>query len=163
MDIWAYQWKSSHTMTPNDGYSRSPRIMYFGWVVCILFKIDKYFTKWMNCIISWQWWSLPKIKSQLMWLCCNFVHFQGIDQLVEATEENQPGTFHGDFHMEFCDNKKQLFQAYFRDFTIDRLEYPWQAFTGGWYVYLNPFRSFHTKSLILTLRYWIEILLGNQK
>ncbi|XP_055314795.1 torso-like protein isoform X2 [Sitodiplosis mosellana] len=58
--------------------------------------------------------------------------FRGIDQLVEATEENQPGTFHGDFHMEFCDNKKQLFQAYFRDFTIERLEYPWQAFTGGW-------------------------------
>lgn len=37
--------------------------------------------------------------------------------------------------MEFCDNKKQLFQAYFRDFTIERLEYPWQAFTGGWYVF----------------------------
>lgn len=52
---------------------------------------------------------------------------QGIDQLVEATEENQPGSFHGDFHMEFCDNKKQLFQAYFRDFTIERLEYPWQV------------------------------------
>lgn len=34
--------------------------------------------------------------------------------------------------MEFCDNKRQLFQAYFRDFTIERLEYPWQAFTGGW-------------------------------
>lgn len=59
---------------------------------------------------------------------------KGIDELVETTEENEPGTFHGDFHMEFCDNKKQLFQAYFRDFTIERLEAPWQAFTGGWYV-----------------------------
>lgn len=57
---------------------------------------------------------------------------KGIDELVETTEENEPGTFHGDFHMEFCDNKKQLFQAYFRDFTIERLEAPWQAFTGGW-------------------------------
>lgn len=34
--------------------------------------------------------------------------------------------------MEFCDNKRQLFQAYFRDFTIERLDFPWQAFTGGW-------------------------------
>lgn len=59
---------------------------------------------------------------------------KGIDELVETTEQNEPGTFHGDFHMEFCDNKKQLFQAYFRDFTIERLESPWQAFTGGWYV-----------------------------
>lgn len=66
--------------------------------------------------------------------------FQGIDQLVESTEENQPGTFNGDFHMEFCDNKKQLFQAYFRDFTIERLESPWQAFTGGWYVHIKNLR-----------------------
>lgn len=57
---------------------------------------------------------------------------QGIEDLVETTEENQPGAFHGDFHMEFCDNKRQLFQAYFRDFTIERLDNPWQAFTGGW-------------------------------
>lgn len=35
--------------------------------------------------------------------------------------------------MEFCDNKRQLFQAYFRDFTIDRLDRPWRAFTGGWH------------------------------
>lgn len=60
---------------------------------------------------------------RIVFLVC--VRKQGIDQLVEATEENQPGSFHGDFHMEFCDNKKQLFQAYFRDFTIERLEYPW--------------------------------------
>lgn len=64
----------------------------------------------------------------------NYLFVKGIDDLVESTEENEPGTFHGDFHMEFCDNKKQLFQAYFRDFTIERLESPWQAFTGGWYV-----------------------------
>lgn len=42
--------------------------------------------------------------------------------------------FNGDFHMEFCDNRKQLFQAYFRDFTIERLDNPWQAFTGGWHL-----------------------------
>lgn len=57
---------------------------------------------------------------------------QGVEDLVETTEENQPGVFHGDFHMEFCDNRRQLLQAYFRDFTIERLEHPWKAFAGGW-------------------------------
>ena len=40
--------------------------------------------------------------------------------------------FEGDFHMEFCDNARQLLQAYFRDFTIERLERPWSAFTASW-------------------------------
>jgi len=40
--------------------------------------------------------------------------------------------FQGDFHMEFCDNVKQLLQAYFRDFSVERLDKPWQAFTGSW-------------------------------
>lgn len=53
--------------------------------------------------------------------------------LSESKEENAPGIFHGDFHMEFCDNRRQLFQAYFRDFTIERLDKPWEAFTGGWF------------------------------
>ncbi len=64
----------------------------------------------------------------------DFIVFQGIDALAVTTEENEPGSFHGDFHMEFCDNRKQLFQAYFRDFTIERLDNPWQAFTGGWHL-----------------------------
>lgn len=41
--------------------------------------------------------------------------------------------------MEFCDNRKQLFQAYFRDFTIERLDNPWQAFTGGWHLEVSKF------------------------
>ncbi|EGI62490.1 PREDICTED: torso-like protein [Acromyrmex echinatior] len=40
--------------------------------------------------------------------------------------------FDGDFHMEFCDNIRQLLQAYFRDFTFEKLERPWRAFTGSW-------------------------------
>lgn len=40
--------------------------------------------------------------------------------------------FQGDFHMEFCDNIRQLLQAYFRDSSIERLDRPWQAFTGSW-------------------------------
>ena len=40
--------------------------------------------------------------------------------------------FEGDFHMEFCDNLRQLLQAYFRDFQLERLERPWSAFTASW-------------------------------
>lgn len=53
--------------------------------------------------------------------------------MAETQEQNTPGIFHGDFHMEFCDNRRQLYQAYFRDFTIERLDRPWEAFTGGWF------------------------------
>lgn len=34
--------------------------------------------------------------------------------------------------MEFCDNIIQLLQAYFRDFSVERLEKPWKAFTASW-------------------------------
>ncbi|XP_046394796.1 torso-like protein [Ischnura elegans] len=40
--------------------------------------------------------------------------------------------FDGDFHMEFCDDVRQLMQAYFRDFTIERLQEPWRAYAGSW-------------------------------
>ncbi|KAK0161572.1 hypothetical protein PV327_010030 [Microctonus hyperodae] len=40
--------------------------------------------------------------------------------------------FKGDFHMEFCDNIRQLLQAYFRDFIFERMERPWRAFTNSW-------------------------------
>lgn len=53
---------------------------------------------------------------------------------MESSEkEKKPGLFNGDFHMEFCDNKKQLFQAYFRDFQIEHLDNPYKAFTDGWH------------------------------
>lgn len=58
---------------------------------------------------------------------------QNMEALTVTTEEDQPGQFHGDFHMEFCDNRRQLFQAYFRDFAIEQLDSPWEAFTGGWH------------------------------
>lgn len=48
-------------------------------------------------------------------------------------EENPKGGFNGDFHMEFCDNKQQLFQAYFREFQIEGMNSPWKAFTDGWH------------------------------
>lgn len=35
--------------------------------------------------------------------------------------------------MEFCDNKQQLFQAYFREFKIEQMSSPWKAFTDGWH------------------------------
>lgn len=45
---------------------------------------------------------------------------------------NKGEAFRGDFHMEFCDNVIQLLQAYFRDFSVERLEKPWKAFTASW-------------------------------
>lgn len=77
--------------------------------------------------------------------------FQGIDALAVTTEENEPGSFHGDFHMEFCDNRKQLFQAYFRDFTIERLDNPWQAFTGGWHLEVSKFIDFWAETFTVVL------------
>ncbi|XP_028043833.1 torso-like protein isoform X1 [Bombyx mandarina] len=59
--------------------------------------------------------------------------FRDVEQYSVAPKPRQPKTlFDGDFHMEFCDNLKQLLQAYFRDFTFERLERPWRAFTAGW-------------------------------
>lgn len=59
--------------------------------------------------------------------------FQNLSGLAESHEDTTPGIFHGDFHMEFCENRRQLFQAYFRDFSIERMDKPWEAFTGGWF------------------------------
>lgn len=59
--------------------------------------------------------------------------FKGLDLLKTEEYEVKPGIFNGDFHMEFCDNKRQLFQAYFRDFQIERLDSPWRAYTEGWH------------------------------
>ncbi|KAJ8944364.1 hypothetical protein NQ318_017681 [Aromia moschata] len=46
--------------------------------------------------------------------------------------KKQKRIFEGDFHMEFCDNIRQLVQAYFRDFNFERLDKPWRAFTSSW-------------------------------
>ncbi|XP_026751774.2 torso-like protein isoform X1 [Galleria mellonella] len=59
--------------------------------------------------------------------------FRNVDKFFVEQKPRQAKTiFDGDFHMEFCDNLKQLLQAYFRDFTFERLERPWRAFTAGW-------------------------------
>ncbi|GBP71236.1 Torso-like protein [Eumeta japonica] len=49
----------------------------------------------------------------------------GVFQNIERYTTPRPSRdaralFHGDFHMEFCDNIKQLLQAYFRDFSFER-------------------------------------------
>ncbi|ALC46154.1 tsl [Drosophila busckii] len=59
--------------------------------------------------------------------------YKNISNLADIHEDNTPGIFHGDFHMEFCENRRQLLQAYFRDFTIERLDKPWEALSGGWF------------------------------
>ncbi|KAH8251716.1 hypothetical protein KR038_005357 [Drosophila bunnanda] len=59
--------------------------------------------------------------------------YRNLSGLAESHEDTTPGIFHGDFHMEFCENRRQLYQAYFRDFSIERMDKPWEAFTGGWF------------------------------
>ncbi|KAF0757878.1 torso-like protein [Aphis craccivora] len=61
-----------------------------------------------------------------------FMNLSEKQSLKRNIEEGGGQVFQGNFHMEFCDNLKQLLQAYFRDFSVERLEKPWQAFTGSW-------------------------------
>ncbi|KOB69324.1 Torso-like protein [Operophtera brumata] len=50
--------------------------------------------------------------------------FRDVERFAVAPKPRQAkALFDGDFHMEFCDNLKQLLQA---------LERPWRAFTAGW-------------------------------
>ncbi|XP_044256057.1 torso-like protein [Tribolium madens] len=61
--------------------------------------------------------------------------FDDLDRYVVhpvKVPKKQRRVFVGDFHMEFCDNVKQLVQAYFRDFSFERLENTWRAFTASW-------------------------------
>ncbi|XP_017768483.1 PREDICTED: torso-like protein isoform X2 [Nicrophorus vespilloides] len=59
--------------------------------------------------------------------------FANLDPLtVHPRRSAKSGSFNGEFHMEFCDNLRQLKQAYFRDFAFEGLDKPWQAFTTGW-------------------------------
>lgn len=47
--------------------------------------------------------------------------FRDVERLSLAPKPRQAkALFDGDFHMEFCDNLKQLLQAYFRDFSFER-------------------------------------------
>lgn len=59
------------------------------------------------------------------------VFLDSIASTPKPSRKNET-VFDGDFHMEFCDNIRQLLQAYFRDFTFEGLERPWKAFTGSW-------------------------------
>lgn len=68
-----------------------------------------------------------------MQLVCYFITFQDLSSIQDKIPQNKEGVFNGEFHMEFCDNRRQLFQAYFRDFQIELLENSWRAFTDGWH------------------------------
>lgn len=47
--------------------------------------------------------------------------FTNVDQFAVRSEKvSKRRIFEGDFHMEFCDNLRQLVQAYFRDFSFER-------------------------------------------
>ncbi|KAK6626001.1 hypothetical protein RUM43_006305 [Polyplax serrata] len=59
--------------------------------------------------------------------------FKDLSTLVlTPASQDRVKVFEGDFHMEFCDNLRQLLQAYFRGFNFERLDRPWRAFSGSW-------------------------------
>lgn len=58
--------------------------------------------------------------------------FADIDSYIIHDRRFKKTVFDGEFHMEFCDNIRQLLQAYFREFDIEKLDKPWRAFTGSW-------------------------------
>jgi hypothetical protein len=60
------------------------------------------------------------------------VSLQESAEALNGVTSSAAHVFEGDFHMEFCDNLKQLLQAYFRDFSFERLDRPWRAFTASW-------------------------------
>ena len=74
---------------------------------------------------------------------------QGVSVQEDFEEPSKTGAFNGDFHMEFCDNKQQLFQAYFREFQIEQLESPWKAFTDGWHAEITAKKLGINSSFIL--------------
>ncbi|XP_063989057.1 torso-like protein [Diachasmimorpha longicaudata] len=58
--------------------------------------------------------------------------FQNPQPAPPRQRAKSAAVFEGDFHMEFCDNVRQLLQAYFRDFSFETLDRPWRAFTASW-------------------------------
>lgn len=58
--------------------------------------------------------------------------FTDLDSLTSRPKRVAKKGFQGDFYVEFCDDLDQLFQAYFREFTFERLNKPWKAFTASW-------------------------------
>ncbi|XP_014250379.1 torso-like protein isoform X2 [Cimex lectularius] len=58
--------------------------------------------------------------------------FKSLPTTKRVIDNSENTVFHGDFYMEFCDDVQQLLQAYFREFSIERLDEPWRAFTGSW-------------------------------
>lgn len=47
--------------------------------------------------------------------------FEDIERHISRPAPQRRMILDGDFHLEFCDNLRQLLQAYFRDFTFEEL------------------------------------------
>lgn len=63
--------------------------------------------------------------------------------------------------MEFCDNKQQLFQAYFREFQIEEMNSPWKAFTDGWHAEITAKKlGINSSYIVGDYRYYKPYLLN---
>lgn len=54
------------------------------------------------------------------------------ETFISPTNESQSVPFHNLFHIDLCDDIRELMEAYFKNFSIEGLDKPWQAFSGGW-------------------------------
>lgn len=65
--------------------------------------------------------------------------------------------------MEFCDNKQQLFKAYFREFQIEEMSSPWKAFTDGWHAEITAKKLGINSSYIVGDYRFVELVLKVHK
>lgn len=118
------------------------------WLTVILVSVSKYYSilaevhvgTAINVFSRYGYLSIsmrviPRNDSDRSWIFREptvevFANMSNEENIKRSVNKNE--AFKGDFHMEFCDNVIQLLQAYFRDFSVERLEKPWKAFTASW-------------------------------
>lgn len=56
-----------------------------------------------------------------------------VDEIRFSSEnDNESLPFHNLFHFDLCEDVRALLEAYFKNFSIEGLDKPWQAWAGGW-------------------------------
>lgn len=86
--------------------------------------------------------------------------FANIEPYIIRGRRLKKSVFDGEFHMEFCDNIRQLLQAYFREFDFEKLDKPWRAFTSSWSKELIAKHMGINSSFVLTEQCYVLVRLS---
>lgn len=54
--------------------------------------------------------------------------FKDIDSVTNVKRSVDSNVFNGNFEIAFCDDLQELFKTYFQNFSIERLDEPWEPF-----------------------------------